>query len=50
MKRSAAAPLMRVRSDSGEDLIDIDQNKVLMTCDPATLGTKECSRPAGAPS
>lgn len=41
MKRSSAAPLTRARSDSGEDLIDIDQGKVLMTCDPTTLGTKE---------
>lgn len=40
MKSGAAANIMCIRNDGGDDRIDIDQRKVLMTCDATTLGYK----------
>lgn len=37
-------------ADSGEDPIHIDQRKVLITCDPTTVGTKECLGPTATSS
>lgn len=47
---AAERHLMRVHADSGEDPIHIDQRKVLITCDPTTVGTKECLGPTATSS